>query len=110
MIGGGERVGHVDVIGADFQRGRHGSCPQRLHQMRSDLDDSTQSPKHCAEVLQVGPPLARRPLRLASRPARWYIDGKCRERAMKFFRIAALMALLTAPAYAQTPTVNLMPE
>ena len=29
---------------------------------------------------------------------------------MKVFRIAALMALLTAPAYAQTPTVNLMPE
>ena len=29
---------------------------------------------------------------------------------MKVFRIAALMVLLTAPAYAQTPTVNLMPE
>ena len=49
-------------------------------------------------------------LRLVSRPARWYIDGKCRERSMKVFRIAALMALLTAPAYAQTPTINMMPE
>jgi hypothetical protein len=29
---------------------------------------------------------------------------------MKVFRIAAVMALLTAPAYAQTPTVNLAPE
>ena len=29
---------------------------------------------------------------------------------MKVFRIAALMALLTAPAYAQTPSINLMPE
>ena len=29
---------------------------------------------------------------------------------MKVFRIAALMALLIAPAYAQTPNINLMPE
>ena len=29
---------------------------------------------------------------------------------MKVFRIAALVALLTAPAYAQTPNINLMPE
>jgi hypothetical protein len=30
---------------------------------------------------------------------------------MKVFRIAAVMALLTAPAYAQmTPNINLMPE
>jgi hypothetical protein len=29
---------------------------------------------------------------------------------MKVFRAAALIALLAAPAYAQTPTVNLMPE
>jgi hypothetical protein len=36
--------------------------------------------------------------------------GKCRERSMKVFRIAALVALLTAPAYAQTPNINLMPE
>ena len=29
---------------------------------------------------------------------------------MKVFCIAAVMALLTAPAYAQTPTINMMPE
>ena len=29
---------------------------------------------------------------------------------MKVFRIAALVALLTAPAYAQTPSINMMPE
>ena len=29
---------------------------------------------------------------------------------MKVFRIAVLVALLTAPAYAQTPSINLMPE
>ena len=29
---------------------------------------------------------------------------------MKVFRIAALMVLLTAPAYAQTPSINMMPE
>jgi hypothetical protein len=29
---------------------------------------------------------------------------------MKVFRAAALIVLLAAPAYAQTPTVNLMPE
>jgi hypothetical protein len=36
--------------------------------------------------------------------------GKCRERSMKVFRIAALVAMLTAPAYAQNPSVNIMPE
>ena len=29
---------------------------------------------------------------------------------MKVFRIAALMVLLTAPAYAQNPSINMMPE
>jgi hypothetical protein len=29
---------------------------------------------------------------------------------MKVFRIAALVAMLTAPAYAQNPSVNIMPE
>jgi hypothetical protein len=29
---------------------------------------------------------------------------------MKIFRAAALLVLLTGPSYAQTPTVNLMPE
>jgi hypothetical protein len=38
------------------------------------------------------------------------LTGKSRERFMKVFRIAAVMALLTAPAYAQTPNINLIPE
>jgi hypothetical protein len=38
--------------------------------------------------------------------------GKSREPSMKVFRIAAVMTLLTAPAYAQmqTPNINLIPE
>jgi hypothetical protein len=42
---------HVQAFGTDFQRGRHGTCAQRLHQMRSDLGRLDA----IAEVLQVGP-------------------------------------------------------
>jgi hypothetical protein len=40
------------------------------------------------------------------------MDGKMQERSMKVFRIAAVMMLLTAPAYAQmsTPNVNLLSD
>jgi hypothetical protein len=40
------------------------------------------------------------------------LTGKSTERSMKVFRIAAVMVLLTAPAYAQmsTPNINLIPE
>jgi hypothetical protein len=40
------------------------------------------------------------------------LTGNPRERSMKVFRIAAVMALLAAPAYAQmaTPNINLIPE
>jgi hypothetical protein len=40
------------------------------------------------------------------------LTGKSTERFMKVFRIAAVMVLLTAPAYAQmsTPNINLIPE
>jgi hypothetical protein len=40
------------------------------------------------------------------------LTGKSTERSMKVFRIAAVMVLLAAPAYAQmaTPNINLMPE
>jgi hypothetical protein len=80
--------------------------------MRSDLGrlDAV------AEILQIGPflghdPKGTRRLRLASRPVRWYV---CREKAgenpMKTFRIAAAIVLLTAPAYAQAPKMNLIPE
>src|SRR6266851_720632 len=57
-----------------------------------------------------GPFLGHEVLCLASRSVRWYVDGKSTERSMKVFRIAAVMALLTAPAYAQTPNINLIPE
>src|SRR5216683_8024698 len=63
-----------------------------------------------AKIPQVGPRLGRWRRRLASRSVRWYVDGKSTERSMKVFRIAAVMALLTAPAYAQTPNINLIPE
>src|SRR5450432_2392585 len=56
--------------------------------------------------------LRHKGLCLASRSARWYVDGKSREPSMKVFRIAAVMTLLAAPAYAQmqTPNINLIPE
>ena len=40
------------------------------------------------------------------------MDGKSTERSMKVFRIAAVMVLLAAPAFAQssTPNINLIPE
>jgi hypothetical protein len=42
--------------------------------------------------------------------ARWYIAGKMREHPMKVLRAAAVIALLTGPAYAQMPNINLIPE
>jgi hypothetical protein len=60
-----------------------------MHQMRPDLG------RLDAEILQVGPFLAQ---------------GKCREHFMRVFRIAAVFALLTGPAYAQVPNINLIPE
>ena len=50
----GEQVGHVQTIGADSRRGRHGPRPQRLHQMRADLGRLDA----IAEILQVGSFLA----------------------------------------------------
>jgi hypothetical protein len=54
-------VDHVQAFGTNFQRCRHGPPPQWLHQMRSDLGrlDAV------AEILQVGPFLARKVMRLA---------------------------------------------
>src|ERR1700676_5389285 len=48
---GWEQVDHVQAIGNDFERGRDGSCPQWLHQMRSDLGRLGA----IAEILQIGP-------------------------------------------------------
>src|ERR1039457_2544374 len=67
-------------------------------------DDWLQSPKSC---------------RSGTRGCAWrrgrrggMLTGKSREPSMKVFRIAAVMTLLTAPAYAQmqTPNINLIPE
>src|ERR1700694_3475602 len=38
------------------------------------------------------------------------LPGKCREHSMRVFRLAAVIALLAGPAYAQTPNINLIPE
>src|ERR1700736_4115356 len=69
--GVGEQVDHVQAIDNDFERGRDGSCPQWLHQMRSDLGRLGA----VAEILQVGPFLALGRVRLASWVARWYVAG-----------------------------------
>ena len=101
-------VGHVQAMGTDFQRDRHGFRPQRLHQMRSDLGRLDA----IAEILQIGPLLSRKRARLASRSAQWYIAGKMQGAShMRVFGIAAVIVLLTGLAYAQvTPNVNLIPE
>jgi hypothetical protein len=52
--GAWEQIDHVQAIGNDFERGRHRSRPQWLHQMRSDLGRLGA----IAEILQVGPFLA----------------------------------------------------
>ncbi|MDO9298149.1 hypothetical protein, partial [Bradyrhizobium sp.] len=58
---------HVQAVGTDFQRGRHGSRPQWLHQMRPDLGRLGA----IAEILQIGPLLTPKGLaRLASRLTR----------------------------------------
>jgi hypothetical protein len=58
--GEGSGANHVQTIGTDFERGRHGSRPQWLHQMRSDLGRLGA----IAEILQIGPFLSRERLRL----------------------------------------------
>ena len=63
MMGGvGEWIDHVQAMGIDFQHGRHGSRPQWLHQMRSDLGRLDA----IAENLQVGPLLGREPAALGA--------------------------------------------
>jgi hypothetical protein len=62
------------------------------------------------EILQVGRPLA---LRLDAWPCGLrggILAVKSREHPMKVFRLAAVFVLLAAPAYAQMPKMNLMPE
>jgi hypothetical protein len=38
------------------------------------------------------------------------LPGKCREHPVRILGAAAVIALLTGPAYAQTPNINLIPE
>ena len=104
-----ERVGgrsdHVAAIGSLSGRDRPRPRGQWLHEMRSDLGRLDA----IAEILQVGPSLRRAWLRDPG-------DGILRRNAgsisMRVFRAAAVIALLTGPAYAQmpTPNINLIPE
>jgi hypothetical protein len=50
-----EWVDDVPAIGIDFQRDRHGSAVEWLHQMRPDLG------RLAAEILQIGPFVMCRP-------------------------------------------------
>jgi hypothetical protein len=71
-----------------------------------------------AEILQVRPFLAKLDQTLAAGVgalgvagcAVVYCHGKCREHPMRILGAAAVIALLTGPAHAQTPNVNLIPE
>jgi hypothetical protein len=96
-------VDDVQAFGIDFQRDCRGPAAEWLHQMRSDLG------RLAAEILQVGPFLARRTC-LAARMAVLYCQEEYREHPMKVLRAVAMVALLTGPAYAQMPNINLVPE
>jgi hypothetical protein len=64
-----------------------------------------------AEILQVGRFLALRARRVGAVVAAVAQDGKMREHLMKVFRIAAAIALLAGPAYAQgLPPINLIQD
>jgi hypothetical protein len=78
--------------------------------MRSDLG------RLAAEILQVGPFLARQSKRLASPGALgdavgaviyWQNTGGY---PMRVFRVAALIMLLASPAFAQMPPMNLLQD
>jgi hypothetical protein len=74
--------------------------------MRSDLGRLDA----IAEILQIGPFLARHAPCLATRSARWYIAGKMQGAFMRVFRIAAVFVVLAGPAYAQLPPINLLSD
>ena len=102
------RVGyHVQAIGTDPRRDRHGSGAKWVHEMRSGLGRLAAF----AEILQVGRFLALRARRVGAVVAAVAQDGKIREHLMKVFRIAAAIALLAGPAYAQgLPPINLIQD
>ena len=98
---------HVQAVGIDFQRGRHGSRPRWLHQMRSDLGRLGA----IAEILQVGPVLTPMAGALGvAADAVIYCRNMQGASSMRIFGAAAVIALLAGPAYAQTPNINLIPE
>src|ERR1700687_450406 len=105
MIGAWEQVDHVQAIGNAFERGRGGSCPQWLHQMRSDLGRLGA----IAEILQVGPFLALGRVRLASWVARWYVAGKMQGAFYESFphggcyRVAGRAGLRASPQHQFDP-------
>jgi hypothetical protein len=80
--------------------------------MRSDLGRLGAS----AEILQVGPSLARKTAMLETgmlggtiRPM-VYANENAGSIRMRILGAAAVIALLAGPAYAQVPNVNLIPE
>src|SRR6266568_4725858 len=129
LCSGPQVADHVWAIGSESGLDRDRSCPRWLHQMRSDLGrlDAT------VEILQPGPFLGmiRRGIwgtpvgtldvavGLMMRPA-WRRSPRgdilprknARSVPMRVFRIAAAIALLTGPAYAQmsTPNINLLSD
>jgi hypothetical protein len=79
--------------------------------MRSDLGRLDA----IAEILQVRPPLGAGPVLGGAVRAVVYSIEKTRpnvpkESVMRMLSAAAMLVLLTAPAYAQTPNINLIPE
>src|ERR1700686_967657 len=105
----GEWVVHVAPVGNAVQCDRHGSRPQWLHQMRSDLGRLDP----VAKILQIGSPLNHTVAALGAAVLAVIYPGKTQgERPMRILSAAAVMVLLTAPAYAQmaTPNINLIPE
>jgi hypothetical protein len=62
-----------------------------------------------AEILRVGSPLSSKRRAWRGRVGEGALR-KIREYRMKIVRVAALIFLLTGPAYAQVPNINLIPE
>jgi hypothetical protein len=63
-----------------------------------------------AEILQIGPALARKPDDWRHDWRGDMLRGNSGSFCMRVFVAAAITALLAGPAYAQTPNVNLIPE
>jgi len=62
-----------------------------------------------AEILQIGRFLARGHA-WRHRPSGGILHGKCRERRMRVLSAVAVIMLLTGPAYAQMPALNLLQD